>query len=245
MHFLNLCVNKKLRCRTDDIFILGILRARKFNRERAYKLISNYYSSRRKYPTIFNNLNPSSLEKVLRLNIMQFLPKPDQHGRLIGVASGRHWNTDVANIVDVFRCAILFLDLYINYHRLQTNGLVVVVNAADISWKHIVQFTPNFIHVLITTLYDSYQMKYKEIHFINVNKYFKAVITLLLPLLPEKLRKRIHLYGSDIDSLHTYIDPKYLPEEFGGKLPNFDPTESNQILRNNEEYFRNCETYWR
>ncbi|XP_023213597.1 alpha-tocopherol transfer protein-like [Centruroides sculpturatus] len=84
-HFKKLINENKLKCRMDDIFLLGFLRARKFNLERSLRLLKNYYSTRIKYPSFFKNLFPSNLENILPLNIIRILPKPDQHGRIVSI----------------------------------------------------------------------------------------------------------------------------------------------------------------
>ena len=43
-----------LHCPTDDAFILMFLRARKFDYDRAYDLICNYYTIRAKNKDIFD-----------------------------------------------------------------------------------------------------------------------------------------------------------------------------------------------
>ncbi|XP_023232500.1 clavesin-1-like [Centruroides sculpturatus] len=85
-------------------------------------------------------------------------------------------------------------------------------------------------------------MRYKAIHYVNMNVVIKAILSILLPLLPDKLRKRVHLH-SDVGTLHEFISPDCLPLELGGNLPSFDPTEANNMLRSNEEFFRTNEEY--
>lgn len=44
------------------------------------------------------------------------------------------------------------------------------------------------------------------------------VFALFKPFLREKLKSRIHFHGTDRKSLHEHIDPKYLPDTYGGSL---------------------------
>ncbi|XP_023241055.1 alpha-tocopherol transfer protein-like isoform X2 [Centruroides sculpturatus] len=74
----------------DDIFLLGFLRARKYDIERSLQLLKNYFKVRIEYPQYFKNLLPSKLGPALDLNMMQFLPKPDQDGSYIFVYQFQH-----------------------------------------------------------------------------------------------------------------------------------------------------------
>ncbi|XP_023238868.1 alpha-tocopherol transfer protein-like [Centruroides sculpturatus] len=242
--FKKVIIERKLNHCMDDIFLLGFLRARKYNRDKALKLLKNYYYARRKYTNFFTNLNPLTLENALNFNFVQFLPNPDQDGRFIAVARISHWHTSIS-AMDVARCFFLFFDFQLNYHRTQVNGIVVIINTKDTTWKHVVQFTPNFIVSLLDTLYDSYQIRYKEIHFVNMNRLFQAIMTIAYPLMPYKLRKRMHFHGSDMKSLHKFVNPKYLPADFDGQLSTFDTTKANQILKDNEEFFHINEKTWK
>ena len=67
--------------RTDDIYLLRFLRVRKFDLERAYKLLRDHYKFRAKNPDCFPA--PSTIEKVLKANIFNYLPHRDHLGRAI------------------------------------------------------------------------------------------------------------------------------------------------------------------
>lgn len=39
---------------------------------------------------------------------------------------------------------------------------------------------------------------------------------MIKPLISEAVKERIYFHGDDMDSLHSYIAPKYLPKRYGG-----------------------------
>uniref|UniRef100_A0A1B0CK77 CRAL-TRIO domain-containing protein n=2 Tax=Lutzomyia longipalpis TaxID=7200 RepID=A0A1B0CK77_LUTLO len=45
------------------------------------------------------------------------------------------------------------------------------------------------------------------------------VWTFFKPFIQEKLGKRMHFHGNDMKSLHKFMDPDYLPANYGGNLP--------------------------
>lgn len=242
-NFKKLINENKIKCQMDDIFLLGFLRARKFDQQRSLQLLKNYYSIRKYYPNYFKNLLPSKLEHVLSLKAMQVLPKPDQKGRYLFVVQMGNWDTSIANSTDFFRTVMLFLDFQLNFHRTQQNRVVIIVNAEGISVRHFLQFSPRLLNSMISVIFrDSYQMRFEEIHYVNVNVILKALLSMFIPLLSQKLKKRLYLH-TEMKTLHEFIHPQYLPAEYEGELPNFDPTEANEMIRENEEFFKINEEY--
>ncbi|XP_023212474.1 alpha-tocopherol transfer protein-like, partial [Centruroides sculpturatus] len=136
-----------LNSRTDDIFLLSFLRSRKYNKQRALELLKNYYSVRRSVAE-FKNHRPSAIEHVLQANIMStvFIDS----GRLLGFGRASYWDTTKIPAIDLGKCILLHLDYYLNDHRLQVNGLSVIIDMKGLSWKHVICFTPRFVKMHIT-----------------------------------------------------------------------------------------------
>ncbi|XP_023232512.1 alpha-tocopherol transfer protein-like [Centruroides sculpturatus] len=235
--------DQRIKCRMDDIFLLGFLRSRKFDLQRSLQQLKNYYNIRVNYPEYFKDLLPSKLEHVFNLNVVQYLPSSDQNGSYIYIFRFGKWDTSAASVTDVIRAIMLFTDLQLNFHRTQVNKIVCVIDAAGLNLLHFYHFSPRAISALVMLLVkDSYPIRYKALHYVNMNVIIKAILSVLLPLLPHKLRKRVHLH-SNVETLHEFISPDCLPLEFGGNLPSFDPTEANNMLRSNEEFFKRNEEY--
>lgn len=232
---------KELKCRTDDIFLLGFLRAKKYNQENALKLLKNYCLIRKKYKEVYQNLRPSVIEKYLQMNPVSIYRI--ESDKVIGIGKAGDWDTSKANLIDILRCALIELDLELNDHPLQVNGLFGIYDVSLLSWSHILQFSPKIIFVLVSCLFQCIPVRYKAIHFINANKYFKVFSSILFPFLPRKIKKRIHIHGPDIEDLRK-IDPCYLPEEYGGRLPPFDLEKYIQKLKEHEHLFIENEKYW-
>ena len=72
-----------LHCRTDDAFLLRFLRARKFDYDRAYQLLINYFTVRDEHKELFKDLRPSALGKVFEDGGVMTLPNADKEGRRI------------------------------------------------------------------------------------------------------------------------------------------------------------------
>ncbi|XP_067141845.1 alpha-tocopherol transfer protein-like [Centruroides vittatus] len=242
--FKKIIKDQGIKCRMDDIFLLGILRARKYDMQRSLKLLKNYYEVRIRYPQYFKDLLPSTLEHVLPLNCAQILPKPDNEGRFIYFCQISKWDTSVANITDTFRALMLNFDLMLNFHRTQEKCIVIILDAGGMTLSHFLQMSPSYVNSTMNILFkDSYPLRYKEIHVVNLNIMIKAILTMTIPLLSTKLKERLHFH-SDMSTLHEFIHPDFLPLELGGNLPS-DPSEFNNMIRANEEFFRKNEEFMR
>lgn len=74
-----------LKSRTDPLFLLRFLRARKFDVPAAFRLLRNYYRIRYENPDLYADLYPSTVKDVLDLQCLGFLPDADAQGRRVFV----------------------------------------------------------------------------------------------------------------------------------------------------------------
>lgn len=71
------------RGREDDAFLLRFLRAKKFDVEKAFKMIQKYYCMKEHSPELFHVSPPSDLKNMLEMQIQCMLNTKDQHGRQV------------------------------------------------------------------------------------------------------------------------------------------------------------------
>lgn len=234
--------DKELTSRTDDIFLLNFLRARKYDTERAFQLIKNYYSTRKRYPEIFNDLKPSAIKKCLDAKIGGFLIMKEDF--VLGVGIANRWDPVTVHFKDILRHVIMELDCMLKDDLLGKNKITVIMDFSGLNWQHCIQVTPRAIYQCIYCLYNSYPARYKEFHIVNENKFLHALLSMALPILPKKLKSRIHLHGSSFESLRKFIKRENLPAEYGGDLPPLDLSDRIEILRANETFFVANEKFW-
>ncbi|XP_023241053.1 alpha-tocopherol transfer protein-like [Centruroides sculpturatus] len=144
--FKNLLKDQRITCLMDDIFLLGFLRATEYDLPSSLQLLKNYYNTRVNYPQYIKNLLPSKMEEVLNMNILQFLPKPDQNGSYIYFFRFGNWDTSVANGIDVVRVILLILDLQLNLHRTQEKKITCIVDGEGLSLSHFYNYTPRIMN---------------------------------------------------------------------------------------------------
>nr|CAD7417791.1 unnamed protein product [Timema poppensis] len=71
---------------------------------------------------------------------------------------------------------------------------------------------------------DAMPLRLKEVHMVNQPFIFNAVFQLFKPFIREKLKARMYFHGKKMESLHKYMNPDHLPEDYGGKKPKIDYT---------------------
>lgn len=55
------------------------------------------------------------------------------------------------------------------------------------------------------------------------------------PFLNERMRERIFIHGSDMESLQKHVDKSHLPIKYGGEMPEFAYTSWLENLSKNEK----------
>ncbi|XP_067140095.1 alpha-tocopherol transfer protein-like [Centruroides vittatus] len=226
------------------MFLLSFLRARKFDKEKAIKLLRNYYSTRKKFPNIFGEFNPSAVKKYLDMKMIGYLPHTDQDGSVLGIGRCPCWDPSKVHVSEVVKCFIMFLDMAITGHIIQVNGIVIILDAEKLSWRHVLQLTPSTLFCIVSIVFQSIPVSYKAIHVINIGPLVYAFYTAFRPFLPYKIKKRLHFHSSGIESLHKFISPQHLPVEYGGQLPPLDVTECNESIMKFQEYFEDNQKYF-
>lgn len=96
-------------CLADE-FLLRFLRAKKFNQDNAFRLYTNYYILRLRYPDIFNDLRPSLVEHVFQSGVVCRLPQPDSEGRALIYFRPGLWNPAEWSTNDIFRANVLVIE---------------------------------------------------------------------------------------------------------------------------------------
>ncbi|XP_015928368.2 alpha-tocopherol transfer protein-like isoform X1 [Parasteatoda tepidariorum] len=229
--------------RTDDAFLLRFLRARKFDYSRSFSLLQNYYMMRAKNPKIFRDFTPSALKHVHQLNLQGFLPYRDPEGRAIFVFRGGLWDPSLCTADDLFRANVICLEKQIDDPLTQINGVIAILDMKNLGFHHIRHFSPSHALKIVSLVQDSFPARFKAVHVVNEPALFDLVLTIVKPLISEKIKKRIHTHGGNMKSLHELIPPEVLPSEYGGHLGTFDNKEFMSKLSEAEETFIQSQMY--
>lgn len=208
---------------TEDRFLLMFLRARKFDLDRALQLYVNYHTFRHKHSEMLSDLNFKSVEHVLQSGMMNVLPTRFEDGsKPICVYPG-NWDSSTVPFVDNFRATLLILDKLVEDEETQVHGFSVIYDFSDATFMSMVKVAQSELitkGVLVELLQDSFPARFKGVHLLHQPWYINIVLSVIRPFMKQKLRDRIRSHGSDLDSLHRFIDSENLPKELGGCLDN-------------------------
>ena len=215
----------------DDKFLLAFLRARKFDVDKALQLFVNYHQFRQKYASFLSTLNAPSVEHILRSGVLSVPDSRFYNGSKAICVYPQKWDYETVPFLDNFRATILVLDKLIEDEETQIHGISLVYNFEGTSFYSILkvaQLEHSQRAMPIELLQEAFPARFKGVHLINQPWYISIVMGVIRPFMKQKLRDRIHLHGTDYQSLHEHISPDSLPIDFGGTRP---PPRTNSALK--------------
>ncbi|CAN7998723.1 unnamed protein product [Ixodes hexagonus] len=236
-------VKSGLKCPTDAAFLLKFLRARKFDVDRAFVLLKNYYGYRSKHKKIYQDLLPSALRGNLAYNYQTVLPGRDREGRAILIVKSGLWNPYACKSEDIFRANVLCLEQAILDPVTQVTGIVAIMDMKGFGFTHVRFCPPSNLQKVVSLIQDCFPARFKAIHIVNEPAIFSMMFGIVRRLLNEKLQQRIHFHGCDMSSLHQFIPAEILPEEYGGFNGPMDNTDFVARLYRNDELFKKDAEY--
>ncbi|CRK93457.1 CLUMA_CG006993, isoform A [Clunio marinus] len=229
--------------REDEAFLLRFLRAKKFDVDKAFKMIQKYYWMKEHSPELFYVSPPSDLKSMLEMQIQCMLPQKDNHGRQVYVFRVEKCDPYKVPVEHVFRSNVLALEDAIRDPETQIGGLVVLLDMAGLGFAHARYLSPHLAKRTVEVVQEAFPMRFKAFHILHEPFYMDAILSVLKPFLKDKIRRRIHCHGNDLNSLYKHIPRDCLPSEYGGTQPPFDNSIWRQRILNNEEYFIRLESY--
>lgn len=207
----------------SDGFLIKFLRARDFDVDLSLKLLLNYQRWRKESPEISSCLSPSSVQDLLQTSYHAVLPQRDHTGSRVLVYRIGQWNPKEWSALQVFRVSLMTSEIISMETETQRRGLKVIFDLQGWSLGHAWQINPSLARKISSVLSESFPLKVRGIHLVNEPMFFRPVFAMISPLLPDKIKRRIHMHGSDFqDSLGDFFSPQVLPPEYGGEGPGIE-----------------------
>ncbi|CAJ1087354.1 alpha-tocopherol transfer protein [Xyrichtys novacula] len=207
----------------SEPFLVKFLRARDFDVDLSLKLLLNYQRWRRESPEISTCLSPSSVLGLLQTSYHAVLPQRDHTGSRVLVYRIGQWNPKEWTALQVFRVSLMTSEIIAMEIETQRRGLKAIFDLHGWSFGHALQINPSLARKISSVLSESFPLKVRGIHLVNEPMFFRPVFTMISPFLPDKIKQRIHMHGSDFhDSLSDFFSPHVLPPEYGGEGPSVE-----------------------
>ncbi|KAK3591366.1 hypothetical protein CHS0354_040328 [Potamilus streckersoni] len=219
-----------LRCPTDTLYLLSFLRVRHFSQNGARTALQAMWKVRMENTHIFGDINPLDpcIQGFLDMGVFFPLPKPDQHGRTI--IFDRPGMLDVAEMKSkygeniLFRTAVCILDWLLMNEQTQVNGIVFISDQSGFKSEQSSVYSFYNLKKAMECFLHTYPARFKEVHIYNMSPLYETVLTMLRPLMSDKLRGRLVVHGKNFHNIYEEIGKQYLPAEY---LPD-DYTGENQ-----------------
>ncbi|XP_075166585.1 alpha-tocopherol transfer protein-like isoform X1 [Haematobia irritans] len=245
LEILKLWLKKQnhLRARTDDQFLIQFLRGCKYSLEKCKQKLDSFYTMKTKYPELFaiTDLDNKEFRDYHHTGSTLVLPRPlnDNGPRIIWIKHNYDpFEFTVSNIIQHITALGEIYMLRDPYACIQ--GLGIVFDLSKFTFNHLKPITPLDIKKGIKFFENTLPLRAKFYCFINISPAGEQMHKLFMHLLPENIKKRVFIIGTNMDKLFEHIPKRYLPKEYGGENGTADDIimEQNKLFDQYREYFQ-------
>ncbi|XP_047477055.1 alpha-tocopherol transfer protein-like isoform X2 [Penaeus chinensis] len=208
-----------IRARTDDWTILRFLRGCKFSLERTKEKLDMFYTCKSLCPEWYTNRDPQDkkIREILELGLFLPLRGLSVRGARVVLSRPALRDPSKTDMNDAAKAILFMLDLLLEEDEtVVITGVEVIMDASTMTFQHAAQMNPSLIKKASTIMQDGYPMRPKGLNYIHTPAAFDTVFSIFKSFMKEKMKKRIHIHGSDLESLHKEIPKEILPVEYGG-----------------------------
>ncbi|KFM64767.1 Alpha-tocopherol transfer protein-like protein, partial [Stegodyphus mimosarum] len=236
--------NADFACWMDDSFLARFLRFAKYDVQKAFKTIRNYYTFKAKFAGQYTNFKPSEVKHILEKNHILVSPYRDPHGGSIFILALGSFDADLVPMKELMAAIMVCSEVAICDETIQLCGSTVIFDFQGSTMRKLLHFASfQLLSFAFTGLQNCWPFRINGFHVVNDPPYFSILFRILKPLLSNKMRERFHVHGKNLKNFHKYIPPENLPEELGGKLGPMDTTEYRIHILSGESYMEKLNRY--
>lgn len=215
--------NPDICAKVDNLSILAFLRGCKFDLDRTKQKIQNYYKMRRDIPEWFLNRDPllPEIQELIRIGVFVPLQKLHHNKHVVIIRTAAH-DPKKYKQDDVFKTGKMILDILGHENEiLQIFGIIAIFDMKGVSLAHAKQLTFGRIKKAVYA-WQNYHCRPKQLEFINAPVYINVVLNIFKSFMSEKLKGRVRVHFSGVNTLHDVVDKSILPVEYGGSDGSID-----------------------
>lgn len=196
----------------DTFWLLAAIRARKGDVDRALALITNYMAWRESLES--NAMNPSqnnTIHEQLLQGVFLVNGSADRDGRPVLTIRMRHHDQSVYSALDTVRTISAVIEWILRtLPKAQTHGIVIVHDMTALRPKNVDFRLPA---VLQKAFSRNFPVRLAAFHIIHPPIFVRAIATLMMTVMGEKLKARIRIYGQgDEQKLMEMFTPENVLE---------------------------------
>nr|XP_045595426.1 alpha-tocopherol transfer protein-like isoform X8 [Procambarus clarkii] len=208
-----------IRARTDDWTILRFLRGCKFSLQRTKEKLDMFYTCKSLCPEWYKNRDPQDkkMRAILELGPCLPLLGYDKEGRRVVLTRWGRYDPSKAPVSDLMRATLAVIEVWMEEdEQASVTAMVTIEDCRSLGFSHIAVLKPAFVKKAAMVLQEGYPMRPKGLNYINTPAAFDTVFNIFKSFMKEKMKKRVHLHGNDLESLHRQVPKEVLPVEYGG-----------------------------
>ncbi|KAF5274934.1 hypothetical protein FQR65_LT04275 [Abscondita terminalis] len=181
----------KLRTfRTDSEFLLRFLHCTEFNIPLALIKIRNYHDCFLEHPDWFTSKPPLEFKEQLEFKDKTVLNEYDRKGRSILIIKVGKIRTEVSSPPQETQIIELWVEYLAEDYKTQSNGISVILDMKDYSWKLFRWLSPTNIRIAVRKI-DTYPLKEVVIHVVNTSFLLNASLKLIWPFMNERIKRMV------------------------------------------------------
>jgi hypothetical protein len=215
----------------DEEFLRIFLVGRKLNVKHAMDTAKGYLTSKYvKHPRIFQ-MKPKSVQHVLESGFVGFLKHRDHLGRVIAFARVPKLDLKTMECEDIVRASTLLAEsLWSNMEEMR-KGQIAVIDYSGYNISVMTRYSLGDKITFMNVFWQNYPMQVKGVHAVNNPRIVSYAYSIIRPFIPKKVKERLMMHGSDMESLHKYISPDILPAWLGGNLSDEEAVDHEVVKR--------------
>ncbi|XP_072936587.1 uncharacterized protein [Epargyreus clarus] len=208
-----------LRARTDEQWLIAILRGCKFSLERVKSKLDLYYTLRTTAADVILRMTPIEPKFIefFRRGTCVILPhsKKKLHPRTILIRAGEY-EVENNNVADIM-CILYYLVqiLVVEDDIASVVGTKIMVDYRGVTLSHLTQVSPGLMKKLVAVSQDSLPLRLKGSHHMNVPSGIEIIFKIVSGFLNQKAKERLRIHKTHEELLEV-VPPDSLPEEYGG-----------------------------
>lgn len=104
-------------------------------------------------------------------------------------------------------------------------GEIMVIDYSGFSFGHFTKMYPHIVSKLMKLYMEAFSARLISIQYINCPSFVDTVLTLLKPILKEKLYNKI-VVNKNMESFYKIVPKKYLPSDYGGEQKSLEELQN-------------------
>lgn len=134
----------------NDVLLMSILQARRFDLANSFELLCSYLEFRKKNVELFDNLKASELRYALEDGFPCVLPENDLDGSEIMVLFPGNWDTESFTIEILMKTIIFSLENLSQNGKVRESGIVLLVDFSGWTTNHATKLNIGILRKVIS-----------------------------------------------------------------------------------------------